>query len=115
MVVQMKRIIFSVVMIFGFIVSFTVCNADAGSHIIYRPVNVYDRTKYSTITEYSCNFNKVWCNVGKVKLLQTGRTYYDAECSGSHMEQGKFRHRAESDVRLRRFDYCTITSKSIGG
>ena len=85
----------------------------AGSHIMYNSYNLYDRTRYSTVTSYICTFDDVQCSVEKVKLMQTGRTFYDSECTGSKFEQGRFKHRAASDVRLKRFDYCKIASRSI--
>lgn len=85
----------------------------ASSHIYVNAINVFDRTRYSTVSSYNCNFTGVQCIVSKVKMLQTGKTMYDSDCSGDNFEQGRFKNRAVSDVRLNRFDYCELSSKDV--
>jgi len=85
----------------------------AAAHIMFNTRNFNDRGRYATVASYDCNFREVQCNVAKVRLMQTGRTYYDSECFGSKFENNKFKHRAASDVRLKRFDYCKISSRTV--
>lgn len=87
--------------------------AYAESHIYVNAVNFFDRTKYASVSQYDCSFNNVQCSVDKVKLLQTGKVMYDSDCTGSEFEQGRYTKQAMSDVRLKRFAYCRLTSKTI--
>lgn len=73
--------------------------------IHYRDVS-YDKTS----VVYSCKIRKQRCTVRKISYMQRNRAYYDASCTGSNFEQGAYTKAVETDVRRKRFEYCTLVS-----
>lgn len=60
-------------------------------------------------TEYQCKISNADCVVDKIKNMQTGDIYYDAECNASHMMKSSFENNVINDVKSGVFNYCSKT------
>lgn len=65
-------------------------------------------------TEYQCKLTSdVDCIVDKIKYIQTGGLFYDAECNATHMVRTKFENDAIKDVESNSFNFCSKKSRTV--
>ena len=109
-IVSMKNIILKLFlfMILFSLSGFSLANAD----------NVVVNNTISNavmVTEYDCDISGSPCSVDKIKYIQTGAIFYDAECTAPHMMKSTYESRAISDVSDGYMQYCSMHSRTLKG
>lgn len=81
---------------------------------ISKAVDINDVTSAIVASEYQCHISGVNCVVDRVKYIQTGQVFYDAECSTtSHMLKSTYETNVINDVQSDFYNYCSPTSRAL--
>jgi len=88
----------------------------AGLALAYSgSMNVNNSQDVTIVTEYQCKILDTDCVVDKVKYVQSGAVYYDAECNADRMSKTEFENDAINDVKGAYFSYCYKTARTLKG
>lgn len=101
----MKRKLLNLLLIISLFAITNFAFADFGGVVINNNVVMH--------TEYQCKISNTDCVVDKVKNMQTGDIYYDAECNASHMIKSSFENDVINDVKSGIFNYCSKTGRKL--
>jgi len=78
-------------------------------------LNINSVSNLVMVSEYKCRILKSDCTVDKIKYIQTGETFYDAECDASFMSKSEYESNVIQDVQSNRYNYCSRTSRTLKG
>lgn len=76
-------------------------------------LNVNTSQDVRIVTEFQCKILNTNCVVDRVKYLQTGAVYYDAECEADHMTKSAYESDVINDVQKGYFQYCSNSGRTL--
>lgn len=91
----------------------TVSFAFAYSNTYTNTVGVNNVSNLVVVNEYKCRMSNVDCVVDKIRYIQTGKVYYDAECNVQHMLKTEYENNAIADVEKGYNNYCSPTERTL--
>lgn len=76
-------------------------------------VNVNNLSNSVILTEYKCRILESDCTVDRIKYVQTGAVFYDAECNASHMKKSSYENNVINDIKYGYLKYCSMTERTL--